>query len=85
MIAFCGYGRSGKDTSAYIFAKLTGLKYAGSLSWIHKEIVAAKLDIPDQLAWDTRHEIREDWKSILESYSGDDPAKLVRNSLKFSK
>jgi hypothetical protein len=84
MIAFCGYGRSGKDTSAYMFSKITGIPYAGSISWMHKEIVAAKLGIPDQLAWDTRHEIREDWKRILEEYRGDDPAKLIRTCLKFS-
>lgn len=79
MIAFCGHGRAGKDTAAFLFSQITGLKYAGSISWVHKSIVAAKLNLPDQIAWDTRHNSRLEWRRILDDYRAGDPAILVRN------
>ena len=85
MIAFCGHGRSGKDTAAFIFSKLTGLKYAGSASWVCKNIVANVLDLPEQTAWETRHERRMDWYSILNEYRKDDPTKLVKLCLNQAK
>ena len=51
MIVFCGHGRSGKDTAAFMFSQITGLKYAGSISWVHKSIVAEQLNLPEQIAW----------------------------------
>lgn len=78
MIAFCGHSRSGKDTAALIFSKLTGLKYAGSASWVCKNIVADALDIPEQTAWETRHKRRMDWYNILNEYRKEDPTKLVQ-------
>lgn len=85
MIAFCGNGRSGKDTAAFIFSKLTGLKYAGSASWVCKNIVADVLDLPEQTAWETRHERRMDWYRILNEYRKDDPTKLVKLCLNQAK
>lgn len=85
MIAFCGYSRSGKDTAAFMFSRITKLKYAGSLSWLHKEIVASKLDIPDQTAWENRHINRMEWRRILDEYKQGDDSKLVKRSLEFSK
>lgn len=79
MIAFCGHGRSGKDTAAFMFSQITGLKYAGSISWVHKSIVADKLNLPEQIAWDTRHDCRMEWKLILDKLRVEDPAALVKN------
>lgn len=79
MIVFCGHGRSGKDTAAFMFSQITGLKYAGSISWVHKSIVAEQLSLPEQIAWDTRHDNRLEWRRILDDYRTSDPAVLVRN------
>ena len=83
MIAFCGHGRSGKDTAAYAFSKITGLRYAGSMSWLNKSVVAKALDLPEQTAWETRHQRRMDWYNILNDYRKEDPAKLIRESMGF--
>jgi hypothetical protein len=85
MIAFCGHGRSGKDTAAFMFSKLTGLKYAGSASWVCKGIVADALEIPEQTAWETRHKRRMEWYNILNDFRKDDPTKLVRMCLEKAK
>ena len=83
MIAFCGHGRSGKDTAAFAFSRITGLKYAGSMSWINKSVVAQALDLPEQTAWETRHQRRMDWYNILNEYRKADPARLIRESMSF--
>jgi hypothetical protein len=85
MIAFCGHSRSGKDAAAFMFSQITGLKYAGSLSWLHKDIVAEKLGVPDQTAWDNRHINRMEWRRILDEYKQGDESKLVKRSLEFGK
>lgn len=81
MIVFCGHGRSGKDTAAFMFSQITGLKYAGSISWVHKSIVAQELNLPEQIAWDTRHDNRLEWRRILDNFREHDPAILVRNCI----
>ena len=83
MIAFCGHGRSGKDTAAYMFSRITGLKYAGSMSWVNKALVAEALCLPEQSAWETRHQRRLDWYNILNEYRKEDSARLIRESMKF--
>ena len=85
MIAFCGHGRSGKDTSAFVFSKLTGLPYLGSMSWMGKGIVAQALDLPEQTAWDTRHNRRMEWFNILNQHRSNDPTWLVRRCLESAK
>ena len=83
MIAFCGHSRSGKDAAAFMFSQITGLKYAGSLSWLHKDIVAEKLGVPDQTAWENRHINRMEWRRILDEYKAGDESKLIRRSLQY--
>ncbi len=78
MIAFCGHGRSGKDTAALMFSKLTGLAYSGSMSWSGKGVVAKALGIPEQIAWDTRHQRRLEWYNILKDCRDNDPTWLVK-------
>ena len=85
MIAFCGHGRAGKDTAAYMFSKLTGLKYEGSASWVCKSIVADTLGVPEQTAWEPRHERRMEWYTILNDFRKDDPTKLVKMCLSKAK
>lgn len=85
MIAICGHGRSGKDTAAFMLSKITGLSYCGSMSWAGKGIVAKELGIPEQLAWDTRHEKRKEWYDILNKHRSNDALWLVKLCLENAK
>jgi hypothetical protein len=84
VVAFCGYGRAGKDESAKILARLTGLRYGGSLSWAGLPHMAQVLGLCPQEAWDTRHTRREEWKAHLDFYRKDDPSRLVRDLLGYA-
>lgn len=80
-IMFCGHGRAGKDLSAKYFADVVGARYNGSLSWTGLPVVAARLGLCHQEAWDTRHDRRMEWKAVLDDYRRADPARLVRDGL----
>ncbi len=80
-IAFCGYGRAGKDTAGEFLGRVTPLRYIGSLSWVGKSIVAKALGICEMTAWETRHQRRMEWYTILNEYRKDDPTRLIRDSL----
>lgn len=80
-IAVCGYGRSGKDTAGEFLGRITGLKFAGSTSWIGLPHMAEVLQTAEQLAWERRHENRQRWKDELDAYRLQDPARLIREGL----
>lgn len=80
-VAVCGYSRAGKDEFAYQLSQVSILGYVGSLSWIALPHVSRALNLPEQRAWETRHERREEWKAILDDYRKDDPTRLIRDSL----
>jgi hypothetical protein len=80
-VAFCGHGRAGKDTAAMFLAKVSPLRYAGSMSWWAKAYIAARLGICEQEAWDTRHQRRMEWKQLLNEYRANDPTRLLRDTL----
>jgi hypothetical protein len=80
-ILIVGNGRAGKDTAAMYLAKLTKIPYAGSTSWAAKEIVAKKLGVHPQEAWENRHANREKWKSICDVLRSHDQTLLIRLAL----
>lgn len=82
VVMFAGYGRAGKDEAAKIYARLTGVRYTGSLSWVGLPHVAAVLGLCEQEAWETRHARREEWKRLLDEYRADNPARLIAASLR---
>lgn len=80
-ILFCGFGRAGKDEAASYLAKITGLRYAGSFSWAALPYMAARLGIHPQLAWETRRQNRELWKSYCDELRKVDQTLLARMAL----
>jgi len=80
-ILFVGFGRAGKDEAAAYLAKITGLRYAGSFSWAALPYMAARLGIHPQLAWETRHQNRELWKSYCDELRKMDQTILARMAL----
>lgn len=80
-VAFCGYGRAGKDEAGKYLGRVSLLRYIGSLSWVGKAVVARKLGLCEQEAWETRHQRRKEWFDILNDYRKGDPTQLVRDSL----
>lgn len=81
-VAFCGHGRSGKDTAGEFLSQMTPLRYTGSLSWAGLPYMAERLGRCQMSAWDNRHKDRERWKQYLDEFRGDDPTKLIKMSLK---
>jgi len=63
-----GWGRAGKDASGEYLGLISKLRYAGSTSWAGKEYVAEKLGIHPMVAWETRHQRRQEWKDLLDEY-----------------
>lgn len=80
-ILVVGFGRAGKDASAFLLQNITGIPYAGSTSWSAKEIVAKKLGMHAQVCWENRHSNREHWKSICDGLRVDDQTLLIRLAL----
>ena len=80
-ILIVGNGRAGKDVAAAILSSITKLPYAGSISWAVKELVAKALGIHPQIAWDSRHQHREEWYTICCRLRENDPTVLVRRAL----
>ena len=80
-IAFCGFGRAGKDTAGKILWRKTPLTYSGSLSWAGLPYMADRLGLCQQDAWETRHDRRDEWKRMLDEFRADDATKLIRMSL----
>jgi hypothetical protein len=90
VIAFCGYGRAGKDTGAEWFRDHTDLVFAGGCSWTARIYMAKRLSedegrliTPDE-AYTRRHEDRMKWYTYLNEYRKDDPARLIRDCLEHS-
>lgn len=74
-----GPGRAGKDTVCLWFGQNTPLRYTGyGCSRAGLPHVAHVLGISEEEAWHTRHERRNEWRTILDEYRQEDPAKLAR-------
>lgn len=83
VLAFCGYGRAGKDLSAEYLCRLSKghLTYPGSLSQIALPILATAAGDTEEHAWIHRHEVREFWIEACHALRGDDYSLLLRLSL----
>lgn len=86
-ILFVGHGRHGKDTACEALAKATGWRNAGTTSiYLTPYVVAEykKLGMHHliQDAYLHRHRNRELWRRVGDEIRKDDPALLVRESLK---
>lgn len=80
-ILIVGWGRSGKDEAGAFFHQHCGLSYAGSTSWAALPLMAKFLDLPEQLAWEQRHEHRQFWKDTCDKFRADDPLLLIKRAL----
>src|SRR6185369_2898341 len=80
-ICFVGWGRHGKDTAAFALHGKGPFHYYGSTSWAALPEVAEKLGIPEQIAWEQRHNNRQFWKDYCGWLRRDDPCYLIRKVL----
>jgi hypothetical protein len=81
-VAIVGYGRHGKDVSAMALHNYGPFRFCGSTSWHALPYMAKILNLPHQVAWDTRHERRDLWKSYCDYLRKDDPLFLIKLALK---
>lgn len=90
VLALCGYGRAGKDTSAEWFRDNTCLQFKGGCSWTARQYMANRLSedlgrlVTVAEVYDRRHEDRMKWYNYMNEYRKDDPARLIRDVLKHS-
>lgn len=77
-----GHGRHGKDEVAAVLHGRGRFKYCGSTSWQVLPFIAAHIGIPEQVAWETRHENRQYWKDYCDIFRKDDPSRLVKLALR---
>lgn len=83
-ILFVGWGRAGKDAGAEFIGSISTVPYAGSTSWAAKELVARILGIHPQVAWETRHARRMEWKKICDDLRHEKPTLLIDIALQNS-
>lgn len=57
------------------------LRFCGSTSWHALPHMAALLRLPLQIAWETRHQHREVWKTYCDEFRQFEPLRLVRMAL----
>jgi hypothetical protein len=81
-ILVVGHSRSGKDTACEYLARITELRFAGSTSAYLARYVAARLGVPEEEAYRTRHRDRNLWNRVGNELRRLDPGLLVRESLK---
>jgi len=80
-ILVVGHGRAGKDTACEYLASITTLRFAGTTSLYLARYVAARLGVPEQEAYRTRHQNRNLWHRVGNEVRRQDPGLLVRESL----
>lgn len=80
-ILIVGFGGCGKDEAGAFFHQHMGLRCVGSTSWIALPLMAEKLNLPEQRAWETRRENRLLWKDTLDEYRAGRPARLMEEAL----
>jgi hypothetical protein len=81
VVAFCGYGRAGKDTAAEYFCRRLELPYVGSSSTIVLPIIASAVDAPEEQVWQERHANREFWVEACHAVRRTDLTVLCRLAL----
>lgn len=87
VLAFCGYGRCGKDTACEWLRDHTKLVFNGGCSWTASPYMAMRLsrelgrEVTVEDAYDRRHADRMKWYTYMNEYRRDDPARLIRDCL----
>jgi len=61
VVAFLGFGRSGKDTAARMYCEAAGRKYVGSTSNAILPVIAHSIGLPAEQVFAERHQHREFW------------------------
>lgn len=84
VLAFCGWGRAGKDTCSEWFRDHTELVFKGGCSYTILPRVAEARGETLEYAWATRHQNREWWYEFCNEYRKHDPTRLVRDCLEHS-
>lgn len=80
-VAFCGWGRAGKDTAGRYLGRVSPLRYTGSTSWYAKDHMARVLGVCEQEAWEDRHLHRQRWFDELNLLRDGDPLYFVKRIL----
>lgn len=82
VLAFCGYGRAGKDLSAeYLSKHVPNIVYPNSLSRIVLPLIAHMARDSQEHAWEHRHSVRDFWIEACHAVRGSDYTLLLRMSL----
>lgn len=80
-LAFCGYGRAGKDEAGRHLIENYGYGYSGSLSRVVTPYWAWSIGRSLEETWTTRHLHRRYWYEWTNEFRRTDPARLVRMGL----
>lgn len=83
-LLFCGFGRSGKDAACEYVAARCGLRNAGTCSKYLVRHVAARLGLPEDVAYARRHDseaTRRFWRQVGDEVRAHDPAVIVREMM----
>lgn len=81
-VLITGWGRSGKDEAGAFLHCHCNVPYCSSTSWAALPLMATYLKLPQQLAWETRHENRQLWKDVCDQFRAGDPLVLIRRALR---
>ena len=82
VVAFVGWGRSGKDTAAEIWCRHHGVAFNGGCSYAALPLLSLALDVVPAKAWSERHLQRGFWFHWLNRFrDGDNASLLVRMAL----
>lgn len=80
-ILLVGWGRCGKDCASAFLHEHCGLPATGSTSWAALPMMAKLLNLPQQAAWEQRHNCRQVWKDALDDFRKNDPLLLINLAL----
>lgn len=83
VVAFCGWGRAGKDLAAEWWCKVTGFRYHGSASSTVLPILATMIGEKPEVVWEERHkpEHREFWIKACHAVRAKDLTIIARMTL----
>lgn len=80
-VAFCGYGRSGKDTAGLRLGRVSHLAYGGSTAEMVLPLIAYALNQDRETAWRERSEHRKFWFEFCNELRRDDPTLMAKMAL----
>ena len=78
---FVGHGRAGKDTACEYLAQITTLRNAGTTSKYLCKHMAQVLNLPEDVAYGKRHEMRMLWYDEANKLREKGPTTLIRQAL----